>query len=195
MKKKLMLAGLMGSAVLLAACGGGDGGGSSATSSSTGSTSQSSSAPSTTTLACTDGYKKLTISNSNVVANTNINLTTDDGIATLTLKTPANGQTGDLTVCLGKADPSSVGAIADYIYQIEVRQGDLHSMASATLTLNFTTSVMPNPNPPVIELADSSDGETVYKPLVQGASYANSPNYSLSTSAQAAGVYVVRLKR
>lgn len=197
MKKKLILAGLMGSAVLLAACGGGDGGGASAANSSStaGSTSQTTSPAPTTTLACTDGYKKLTISNSNVVANANINLTTDDGIATLTLKTPANGQTGDLTVCLGKADPSSVGAVADYIYQIEVRQGDLHSMASATLTLNFTTNVTPSPNPPVIELADSSAGETVYKPLVQGASYVNPPNYSLSTSAQNSGVYVVRLKK
>ncbi|AIV61802.1 lipoprotein [Burkholderia pseudomallei] len=193
MKKKLVLAGLMSSAVLLAACGGGgDGSSGSATSgNATGSTSQTTS---TSSFACTDGYKKLTISNSSVIANANINLTTDDGIATLTLKTPASGLTGDLTVCLGKMDPSSAGATGDYIYGVEVPQGSLHSMASATLTLNFTTNVTPSPNPPVIELADHSNGPTVYKPLVQGASYVNQPNYSLSVSAQDAGIYVVRLK-
>ncbi|KVC72156.1 hypothetical protein WI75_03190 [Burkholderia ubonensis] len=91
-------------------------------------------------------------------------------------------------------DPSSAGATGDYIYGVEVPQGNLHSMASATLTLNFTTNVTPSPNPPVIELADHSNGPTVYKPLVQGASYVNPPNYSLSASAQDAGIYVVRLK-
>ncbi|WP_080403151.1 hypothetical protein [Burkholderia ubonensis] len=183
----------MSSAVLLAACGGGgDGSSGGATSgNATGSTSQTTS---TSSFACTDGYKKLTISNSSVIANANINLTTDDGIATLTLKTPASGLTGDLTVCLGKMDPSSAGATGDYIYGVEVPQGNLHSMASATLTLNFTTNVTPSPNPPVIELADHSNGPTVYKPLVQGASYVNPPNYSLSASAQDAGIYVVRLK-
>lgn len=193
MKKKLVLVGLMSSAVLLAACGGGgDGSSGGATSgNATGSTSQTTS---TSSFACTDGYKKLTISNSSVIANANINLTTDDGIATLTLKTPASGLTGDLTVCLGKMDPSSAGATGDYIYGVEVPQGNLHSMASATLTLNFTTNVTPSPNPPVIELADHSNGPTVYKPLVQGASYVNPPNYSLSASAQDAGIYVVRLK-
>ncbi|OJA51093.1 hypothetical protein [Burkholderia ubonensis] len=195
MKKKLVLASLMSSAVFLAACGGGDGSSGGATSgNASSSTSQTTSTSSTPSFACTDGYKKLTISNSSVIANANINLTTDDGIATLTLKTPASGLTGDLTVCLGKMDPSSAGATGDYIYGVEVPQGSLHSMASATLTLNFTTNVTPSPNPPVIELADHSNGPTVYKPLVQGASYVNPPNYSLSASAQDAGIYVVRLK-
>ncbi|MPV67674.1 hypothetical protein [Burkholderia sp. BE17] len=195
MKKKLVLVGLMSTAVMLSACGGGNGdGGGTATSSNGASGSNSQTTSGTPTFACTDGFKKLTISNSSAVANANVNLTTDDGIATLTLKTPASGQTGDLTVCLGKMDQSSAGAIADYIYGIEVRQGDLHKMTSATLTLNFTTNVTPSPNPPVIELADHSSGPTVYKPLVQGASYVNPPNYSLSASAQDAGIYVVRLK-
>ncbi|WP_080402670.1 hypothetical protein [Burkholderia ubonensis] len=184
----------MSSAVLLAACGGGGGDGSSGGATSGNATGSTSQTTSTSSFACTDGYKKLTISNSSVIANANINLTTDDGIATLTLKTPASGLTGDLTVCLGKMDPSSAGATGDYIYGVEVPQGSLHSMASATLTLNFTTNVTPSPNPPVIELADHSNGPTVYKPLAQGASYVNPPNYSLSASAQDAGIYVVRLK-
>ncbi|PCE34003.1 hypothetical protein BZL54_02320 [Burkholderia ubonensis subsp. mesacidophila] len=194
MNKQLALASMMGAVVLLAACGGGDGGGgSSATSSSTGSTSQTTSS-STALAPCTSGYKRLQITKSSI-SNANINLTTDDGIATLTIKTPAQGITSDLTVCLGKMDPSSAGATGDYIYGIEVPQGDLHSMTSSTLTLNFTTSIVPNPNPPVIELADHSGGPTVYKPLVQGASYVNPPNYSLSVSAQDPGIYVVRLRK
>lgn len=196
MKRKLVLAGLMGSAALLAACGGGDGGGSSGGATSGNATGSSSQTTSTTTTAfsCPSSYKKLSLSNSNVIANANLNLTTDDGIATLTVKTPASGQTGDLTICLGKADPVPSGVTADYAYEVK-SSGDLHVMASSTLTLNFTTNTVPNPNPPVIEFADVSNGTVTYKPLAQGASYASAPNYSLSANAQDSGVYVVRLTK
>ncbi|KAB0644771.1 hypothetical protein F7R21_00120 [Burkholderia latens] len=83
---------------------------------------------------------------------------------------------------------------ADYIYEVK-SSGDLHAMASSTLTLNFTTNTVPNPNPPVIEFADVSGGTVTYKQLTQGASYATAPNYSLSANAQDSGLYVVRLKK
>ncbi|HDR9038735.1 TPA: hypothetical protein QDB07_006311 [Burkholderia vietnamiensis] len=83
---------------------------------------------------------------------------------------------------------------ADYAYEVK-SSGDLHVMASSTLTLNFTTNTVPNPNPPVIEFADVSNGTVTYKPLAQGASYASAPNYSLSANAQDSGVYVVRLTK
>jgi len=193
MKKKLILAGLMGSAVLMAACGGGDGSsGGVASGSSASSTSQTTSTTTTATFSCPSSYKKLSLSNSSVIANTNLNLTTDDGIATLTLKTPASGQTGDLTICLGKPDPVPAGVKADYVYEVK-SSGDLRVMASSTLTLNFTTNIVPNP--PVIEFADVSNGTVTYKPLAQGASSATAPNFSLSANAQDSGLYVVRLMK
>ncbi|QVN18576.1 hypothetical protein [Burkholderia pyrrocinia] len=193
--KKLVLVGLMGSAVLLAACGGGDGDGSSGASSgnSAGSTSQSSSTTAAA-FACPSDYKKLSITNSSVVANANINVVTDDGIATLTLKTPSSGITGDLTVCLGKPNPVPAGVTADYIYEVK-SSGDLHSMASSTLTLNFTTNVKPTQNPPVIEYANVSGGTVTYTSVLQGASVSVAPNFSLSANAQEAGYYVVRLTK
>ncbi|MGZ2747205.1 hypothetical protein [Burkholderia stagnalis] len=198
MKKRLILAGVMGSAVLLSACGGGDGdGGSTATSNSaTGSTSQPSSGTSTANAAfsCPSDYKKLSLSNSSVIANANLNLVTDDGIATLTIKTPSNGITGDFTVCLGKPNPVPAGVTADYVYEVK-SSGDLHSMASSTLTLNFSTSVKPTQNPPVIEYASVAGGTVTYQSVLQGASVATAPNYSLSASAQNSGLYVVRLTK
>ncbi|KVU84301.1 hypothetical protein WK76_25095 [Burkholderia ubonensis] len=191
MKKKLFLLGSVSSAVLLAACGGG--GGDSATSSSTGSTSQSSSPPATA-LSCPYDYKKLSLTNSGTIANANINLATDDGIATLTIKTPSNGITGDFIVCLGKPNPVPAGVTADYIYEV-MSSGDLHSMASSALTLNFTTNVKPTQNPPVIEYANVSGGTVTYQSVLQGSSVSVAPNYSLSANAQVAGYYVVRLTK
>ncbi|CAM8789122.1 Lipoprotein [Burkholderia pseudomallei] len=193
--KKLVLVGLMGSAVLLAACGGGgDGSSGGATSgSSTGSTSQTAS-NTDAAFSCPADYKKLTLTNSSVVANVNMNLTTDDGIATLTIKTPSNGITGDFTVCLGKPNPTPAGVTADYIYEVK-SSGDLRSMASSTLVLNFTTNVKPTQNPPVIEYANVSGGTVTYQSVLQGVSVSVAPNYSLSANAQVAGYYVVRLTK
>ncbi|MPV68626.1 hypothetical protein GD429_22950 [Burkholderia sp. BE17] len=84
--------------------------------------------------------------------------------------------------------------VADYVYEVK-SSGDLRVMASSTLTLNFTTNAVPNPNPPVIEFADVSGGTVIYKQQTQGASYATAPNYSLSANAQDSGLYVVRLKK
>lgn len=72
---------------------------------------------------------------------------------------------------------------------------DLRVMQSSTLTLDFTTHTVPNPNPPVIEFADVSNGTVTYKSLTQGASFATAPNYSLSANAQDSGLYVVRLTK
>ncbi|WP_432207414.1 hypothetical protein [Burkholderia pyrrocinia] len=184
----------MGAAVSLTACGGGDGSSSGASSgNSAGSTSQSSSTA-TAAFACPFDYKKLSITNSNVIANANINVVTDDGIATLTLKTPSSGITGDFTVCLGKPNPVPAGVTADYIYEVK-SSSDLHSMASSTLTLNFTTNVKPTQNPPVIEYANVSGGTVTYTSVLQGSSVSVAPNYSLSANAQVAGFYVVRLTK
>ncbi|HDR9175059.1 TPA: hypothetical protein QDB23_002278 [Burkholderia vietnamiensis] len=196
MNNKSALIGLMSTVVVLAACGGGgggDGGGSAASGNSAGSTSQTTTTT-TAAFSCPATYKKLSLSNNSVIANANLNLTTDDGIATLTVKTPASGQTGDLTICLGKPDPAPAGVTANYIYEVK-SSGDLHAMASSTLTLNFTTNTVPNPNPPVVEFADVSGSTVVYKQLTQGASYATAPNYSLSANAQDSGLYVVRLTK
>ncbi|WP_321852668.1 hypothetical protein [Burkholderia diffusa] len=193
MKKKIFLAGLMGSAVLLAACGGGDdnGGGASAPAAN----STGTATPTTTAaFSCPSDYKKMSLSNSSVIANANLNLRTDDGIAVLTIKTPADGKTGDLIICLGKPNPVPAGVKADYVYEVK-SSSDLHAMASSTLTLNFTTNTVPNPNPPVIEFADVSNGAVTYKSLTQGASYATAPNYTLAASAQDSGLYVVRLTK
>ncbi|MDN7629717.1 hypothetical protein [Burkholderia cenocepacia] len=197
MKHRLILAGVMGTAVLLSACGGGDGGGNTTPSNSTtASSSQTTSGTSTADAAfsCPSDYKKLTLTNSSVIANANVNLATDDGIATLTLKTPANGITGDFTVCLGKPNPVPAGVTADYIYEVK-SSGDLRSMASSTLTLNFTTNVKPTQNPPVIEYANVSGGTVTYTSVLQGSSASVAPNYSLSANAQVAGFYVVRLTK
>ncbi|KWO52335.1 hypothetical protein WM30_24610 [Burkholderia ubonensis] len=83
---------------------------------------------------------------------------------------------------------------ADYVYEVK-SSSDLHTMQSSTLTLNFTTNTVPNPNPPVIEFADLSNGTVTYKSLTQGASYSTAPNYSLAASAQDSGLYVVRLTK
>lgn len=121
-------------------------------------------------------------------------MVSDDGVATLTIKTPASVTTSDLTVCLGKPNPVPAGVKADYVYEVKA-QGNLRSMVSSTLTLNFTTNVVPTQSPPVIELAEVSGGTVTYKPLIQGAAYSARPNYSLAANAQDPGLYVVRLTK
>ncbi|WP_236668426.1 hypothetical protein [Burkholderia sp. ISTR5] len=185
----------MSMAVLLSACGGDDDGGNPvAGGNTTGSTSQGSKETTKeAAFSCPSSYKKLTLSNSSI-SNANMNLVTDDGIATLTIKTPANGISDDFAVCLGKPDPVPAGVAADYVYEVK-SAGDLHSMASSTLTLNFKTDVKPTQNPPVIEYASLSGGTVSYQPLQQGASISNPPNYSVAANAQASGLYVVRLAK
>ncbi|WP_254227852.1 hypothetical protein [Burkholderia gladioli] len=196
MKKRFVLTSIMSAAVLLSACGGGDddGGTLVAGGNTAGSTSQGSKETTKeAAFSCPSSYKKLTLSNSSI-SNANMNLVTDDGIATLTIKTPANGISGDFAVCLGKPDPVLAGVAADYVYEVK-SAGDLHSMASSTLTLNFKTDVKPTQNPPVIEYASLSGGTVSYQPLQQGASISNAPNYSVAANAQASGLYVVRLTK
>lgn len=194
MKKRFVLTGLISVAVLLSACGGDDDDSPAPGGNTAGSTSQGSQeSAKETAFSCPSSYKKLTLSNSSI-SNANMNLVTDDGIATLTIKTPANGISGDFAVCLGKPDPVPAGVAADYVYEVK-SAGDLHSMASSTLTLNFKTDVKPAQNPPVIEYASLSDTTVTYQPLEQGASISNPPNYSVAANAQASGLYVVRLAK
>ncbi|MFL9876214.1 hypothetical protein [Paraburkholderia megapolitana] len=196
MQNKLFVMSLLSSTVLLAACGGsGDGNNGSAANSnrSTGSTAQTGTTP-TAPFSCPADYRRISLSNNSVIANVSLNIRSDDGIATLTVKTPADGKTGDLIICLGKPDPVPAGVTANYVYEVK-SSGDLSVMASSTLTLNFASDVVPDPNPPVIEFADVTNGSVVYKPLVQGASFAGAPNYTLAANAQVPGLYVVRLTK
>ncbi|WGY71822.1 hypothetical protein KEC55_18565 [Burkholderia cepacia] len=63
------------------------------------------------------------------------------------------------------------------------------------MTLNFTSNLIPDPFPPVVELADVSGGTVTYKPAIQGNLISTPPNFSLSVHPNAPGLYVVRLKR
>ncbi|WDR86099.2 hypothetical protein [Burkholderia ambifaria] len=194
MNKKMVLASLMSSAALLAACGGGDDGGPSSASSNnsaTGTTSPTTQDPPSTAIKCPAGYKSIQLTRS-AVANATMTLVTDDGIATLTFKTPPEGVVRDGTICLGKPDPVPTGVKADYVYEIKA-YGAFDNMYNRTLTLNFTTDVVPNPNPPVIEMADVSGGTVTYKPTIMGSIYSNRPNYSLVAAANFPGLYVVRM--
>jgi len=194
MNKKMVLASLMSSAALLAACGGGDDGGSSSASSNdsaAGATSPTTQDPQSTAIKCPNGYKSIQLTKS-AVANATMTLVTDDGIATLTFKTPPEGVVRDGTICLGKPDPVPAGVKADYVYEIKA-YGAFDNMYNRTLTLNFTTDIVPNPNPPVIEMADVSGGTVTYKPTIMGSIFSNRPNYSLVAAANFPGLYVVRM--
>ncbi|WP_446900700.1 hypothetical protein [Burkholderia sp. YIM B11467] len=206
MKIQWFLAGLMGSAVLLTACGGGDGGGSSTsnngsagstaqtgTNSTTDTTSQAGSDGQANAVKCPDSYKSIQVTKS-AIPNATMTLVTDDGIATLTFKTPPDGVVRDGTICLGKPDPVPAGVKADYVYEIKA-YGAFDNMFNRTLTLNFKTDVVPDPNPPVVEMADLSSGNVTYKPTIPGSVYSVRPNYSLAVAANFPGLYVVRLTR
>jgi hypothetical protein len=199
---QLFLAGLMSSVTLLAACGGGgsDGSGTSATANSStpgnsnpiGTSSQTGTDSQPATFKCPDGYKSIQITNS-LVPNATMTLVTDDGIATLTFKTPSADitvRTG--TICLGKPNPAPAGVKADYIYEI-TDSGAFSQMPDRRLTLNFTNNVIPNPNPPAVEMADVSGGTVTYKPTLPISILSTRPIYSLQVAANFAGLYVVRL--
>ncbi|KVA62696.1 hypothetical protein LGM63_10030 [Burkholderia cepacia] len=201
---RLCLATAIGAAVLLAGCGGGDGDGSSPTTTATGNTSTSNngstgtatdttSTDQTTTFKCPSGYKSIQLTKS-TIPNATMTLVTDDGVATYTFKTPQDGVVRDGTVCLGKPDPVPAGVQADVIYEIKT-YGGFYEMSDRKLTLNFTSNLIPDPSPPVIELADVSSGTVTYKPAIQGNLISTPPNFSLSVYPNAPGLYVVRLKR
>jgi len=195
MKNNIILAILAGSTVLLSACGGGgDGGGSNATSSdsATGTPSPTAPDPQPVTLKCPDGYKSIQLTKS-AVANATMTLVTDDGIATLTFKTPPDGVVRDGLICLGKPDPVPAGVNADFVYEIK-SYGGFDNMYNRTLTLNFTSNIIPNPSPAVIEMADVSGGTVTYKPTIMESIISTPPNFSLAAAANFTGLYVVRLK-
>ncbi|MCA7898773.1 hypothetical protein LGM39_05275 [Burkholderia cepacia] len=201
---RLYVATVIGAAVLLAGCGGGDGDGSSPTTTATGNTSNSNngstgsatdttSTDQTATFKCPSGYKSIQVTKS-TIPNATMTLVTDDGVATYTFKTPQDGVVRDGTVCLGKPDPVPAGVQADVIYEIKT-YGGFYEMSDRKLTLNFTSNLIPDPSPPVIELADVSSGTVTYKPAIQGSLISTPPNFSLSVYPNAPGLYVVRLKR
>ncbi|WP_330996202.1 hypothetical protein [Burkholderia cepacia] len=201
---RLCLATVIGAAVLLAGCGGGDGDGSGATATgntsnsnnnnnSTGSATDTTSTDQTATFKCPSNYKSIQVTKSSI-PNATMTLVTDDGVATYTFKTPQDGVVRDGTVCLGKPDPVPAGVQADVIYEIKT-YGGFYEMPDRKLTLNFTSNLIPDPSPPVIELADVSSGTVTYKPAIQGSLISTPPNFSLSVYPNAPGLYVVRLKR
>ncbi|KVA24769.1 hypothetical protein [Burkholderia cepacia] len=201
---RLCLATAIGAAVLLAGCGGGDGDGSGPTTTATGNTSTSNngstgtatdttSTDQTTTFKCPSNYKSIQLTKS-TIPNATMTLVTDDGVATYTFKTPQDGVVRDGTVCLGKPDPVPAGVQADVIYEIKT-YGGFYEMSDRKLTLNFTSNLIPDPSPPVVELADVSSGTVTYKPAIQGNLISTPPNFSLSVYPNAPGLYVVRLKR
>lgn len=200
---RLCLATVIGAAVLLAGCGGGDGDGSGATATgntsnsnnnnSTGSATDTTSTDQTATFKCPSNYKSIQVTKS-TIPNATMTLVTDDGVATYTFKTPQDGVVRDGTVCLGKPDPVPAGVQADVIYEIKT-YGGFYEMPDRKLTLNFTSNLIPDPSPPVIELADVSSGTVTYKQAIQGSLISTPPNFSLSVYPNAPGLYVVRLKR
>ncbi|WP_431208458.1 hypothetical protein [Burkholderia cepacia] len=114
-------------------------------------------------------------------------LVTDDGIVTLTFKTPPDGVVRDVTICLGKPDPVPAGVKADYVYEIKA-YGAFDNTFNRTLTLNFKTDVIPDPNPPVVEMADLANGTVIYKLTIPGSVYSVRPNYSLAVAANFPGL-------
>lgn len=199
---RLYAATVIGAAVLLAGCGGGDGDGSGAKATgntstsnngSTGAATDTTSTDQTATFKCPSGYKSIQVTKS-TIPNATMTLVTDDGVATYTFKTPQDGVVRDGTVCLGKPDPVPAGVQADVIYEIKT-YGGFYEMSDRKLTLNFTSNLIPDPSPPVIEVADVSSGTVTYKPAIQGSLISTPPNFSLSVYPNAPGLYVVRLKR
>ncbi|WP_081894901.1 hypothetical protein [Burkholderia paludis] len=204
MKNRGLPAGLMGVAVLLTACGGGDGGGSStrnngsaastartATNGTTEAGSQAVPDGQASAVKCPDSYKSIQVTSS-AIPDATMTLVTDDGIATLTFKTLPDGVVRDGTICRGKPDPVPAGVTADYVYEIKA-YGAFDTMFNRTLTLNFKTDVIPDPNPPVVEMADQANGTVIYKPTLPGSVYSVRPNCSLAVAANFPGLYVVRL--
>lgn len=185
---------LAASAALLAACGGGgDGGnnGASATPAANGGGSSPAANPAPAAFSCPDTYKKITLSNNSSVPNANMSITTDDNIAKLTVKTPASGLSS-VTICLGKPNPVPAGVTADYVYELKT-DGAYSSLLNPQLSLTFSTSPTTLAAAPNIEIAQSSSNGVTYTAAPNSTGTVNGTNVSVTASATAAGVYVVRL--
>ncbi|WP_245169506.1 hypothetical protein [Burkholderia seminalis] len=104
-----------------------------------------------------------------------------------------DGLRGGVPNAFRESDSGRSGSNQDYVYEIK-SYGGFDNMFNRTLTLNFTTDVVPGPNPPVIEMANVSGGVVTYKPTIMGSIYSNRPNYSLAAAPNFTGLYVVRLR-
>ncbi|MFP3566851.1 hypothetical protein [Paraburkholderia sp. SIMBA_030] len=188
-RQGVLLASLMGIAMLMAACGGHDGNGSNPATGQSVDDAQSTT-PQPAAFSCPAGYKKFDLADG-TVPNADVSIITDDGIAMFTFRTPATGRT-DVAVCLGKPDPVPAGVQADYVYEL-IEHGDIKQLLDRRLTLNFTTDVRPTRTPTRIEQAKITDGAVTYLPVIDGPIYVAPPNYSLVAKPNEAGLYVVRL--
>ncbi|NOV26565.1 hypothetical protein E5S69_23945 [Cupriavidus necator] len=194
MKKLAMYVGLVSSVALFAACGGGGDDGNGGTSSqdqsaANGGASTPTPTPAPAAFSCPDSYRKLTLSNS-AVPNANMSIATDDGIARLTVKTPATGL-ANVTICLGKPDPLPAGVVADYVYEVKT-DGAYASLLNPQISLTFTTPAA-LAAAPAIEVAQSTANGVTYTAAPGGQGTVNGTNVAVTASAPVAGVYVVRL--
>lgn len=194
MKKLAMYVGLVSSVALFAACGGGgdDGNGGTSAQAQSGANGGASSptpTPAPAAFSCPDSYRKLTLSNSSV-QNANMSIVTDDGIARLTVKTPATGL-ANVTICLGKPVPTPAGVVADYVYEVKA-DGGYASLLNPQISLTFTTPTV-LAAAPVIEVAQSTANGVTYTAAPGSNGTVNGTNVNVTASAPAAGVYVVRL--
>lgn len=195
MKHMTKLMGILASAAMLAACGGGgddaDGGGSPAQDQppANGDASNPTPEPAPAAFSCPDSYKKITLSNSSV-QNASMSIATDDGIARLTVKTPASGLT-NVTICLGKPNPVPAGLVADHVYEVKT-DGAYASLLNQQLSLTFTTPTA-LAAAPTIEIAQSTANGVTYTAAAGSNGSVNGTNVNVTASAPAAGVYVVRL--
>ncbi|SOY61123.1 hypothetical protein [Cupriavidus taiwanensis] len=194
MKKLAMYAGLVSSVALFAACGGGGDDGNAGTSppdqsAVNGGASSPTLTPAPAAFSCPDSYRKLTLSNS-AVPNANMSVATDDGIARLTVKTPATGL-ANVTICLGKPDPLPAGIVADYVYEVKT-DGGYASLLNPQISLTFTTPAA-LAAAPAIEVVQSTTNGVTYAVAPGSQGTVNGTNVNVTASAPAAGVYVVRL--
>ncbi|SOZ40114.1 hypothetical protein [Cupriavidus neocaledonicus] len=194
MKKLAMYVSLVSSVALLAACGGGgdDGNGGTSAQDQSGANGGASSptpTPAPAAFSCPDGYRKLTLSNSSV-PNANMSIVTDDGIAKLTVKTPATGL-ANVTICLGKPDLVPAGVVADYVYEVKA-DGGYASLLNPQISLTFITPTV-LAAAPAIEVALGTANGVTYTAAPGSNGTVNGTNVNVTASAPAAGVYVVRL--
>ncbi|MEM5432965.1 hypothetical protein [Cupriavidus oxalaticus] len=195
MNKLAVLASIVSTAVLLAACGGGgddNNSGSSTPPNNVGANegaSTSGPAPAPAAFSCPDSYRTLTLSNSSV-PNASMSIVTDDNAAKLTVKTPASGLT-NVTICLGKPNPVPAGVSADHVYELKT-DGAYASLINPQLTLTFTT-VSTLIVAPTIETAQGTASGVTYAPAPGSSGTVNGTNVTVTASAPAAGLYVVRL--
>ncbi|MFJ4293987.1 hypothetical protein ACIP1U_30095 [Cupriavidus sp. NPDC089707] len=195
MNKLAVLASVVSTAVLLTACGGGGDDNNSGSSTAQGNAganggaSTPAPAPAPAAFSCPDSYRKLTLSNSSV-PNASMSIVTDDNVAKLTVKTPASGLT-NVTICLGKPNPVPAGVSADHVYELRT-DGAYASLINPQLTLTFTTASTLTVAP-TIETAQSTASGVTYAAAPGSSGTVNGTNVTVTASAPAAGVYVVRL--